>query len=142
MSNIDTVKAGQAAWCASNWDALAASLTDDFVFSGPVPQPLNKEAFLGLAKALLTAIPDWDFHARDFREEGDKVYLTDEITGTHTGTLAVVPGVPPVAATGKSIKLSEGHQTYTFRGNLVSNFEVQTSGGVPEIYAQVGAPLG
>jgi predicted ester cyclase len=142
MGNIDTVKAGQAAWCASDWDALAALLTDDFVFSGPVPQPLNKEAFLGLAKALLTAIPDWDFHAHDFREEGDKVYLTDGVTGTHTGTLAVIPGVPPVAATGKSIKLSEGHQTYTFRGNLVSNFEVQTSGGVPEIYAQVGAPLG
>ena len=142
MSNIDLVKAQQAAWRARDWDTVAAMLTEDFVFSGPVPQPVNKEAFIGLGKALLAAIPDWDFHTRDFREEGDKVYATDAITGTHTGTLAVIPGVPPVAATGKSIKATEGHETFTFRGNLVSQFEVQApGGGVAEIYAQVGAPL-
>jgi predicted ester cyclase len=142
MSNIDTVKAGQAAWCAGDWDTLAALLTDDFVFSGPVPQPLNKAMFISLGKAILSAIPDWDFHARDFREEGDKVYATDAITGTHTGTLAAIPGVPPVPATGKSIKATEGQEIYTFRGNLVSQFEVQApGGGLAEIYAQVGAPL-
>jgi predicted ester cyclase len=142
MSNIDAVKAQQAAWRAGDWDAVAAMLTDDFVFSGPVPQPLNKAAFIGLGKAILAAIPDWDFHMHDFREEGDTVYATDAITGTHTGTLAVIPGVPPVAATGKSIKLTESQQIYTFRGNLVSHFEVQApGGGVAEVYAQVGAPL-
>jgi predicted ester cyclase len=142
MSNIDAVKAQQAAWRAGDWDAVAAMLTDDFVFSGPVPQPLNKAAFIGLGKAILAAIPDWDFHMHDFREEGDTVYATDAITGTHTGTLAVIPGVPPIAATGKSIKLTESQQIYTFRGNLVSHFEVQApGGGVAEVYAQVGAPL-
>jgi predicted ester cyclase len=142
MSNIDAVKAQWAAWRAGDWDAVAASLTDDFVFSGPVPQPLNKAAFIGLSQAILAAFPDWDFHLHDFREEGDAVYATDAITGTHTGTLAVIPGVPPVAATGKSIKLTESQQIFTFRGNLVSQLEVQApGGGVAEVYAQVGAPL-
>jgi predicted ester cyclase len=142
MSNIDTVKAQQAAWRAGDWDTVAAMLTDDFVFSGPLPQPVNKEAFIGLGKAILAAIPDWDFHTRDFREEGDKVFATDAITGIHTGTLAVIPGVPPVAATGKRISLTESQEIYTFRGNLISRFEVQApGGGVAEVYAQVGAPL-
>jgi predicted ester cyclase len=107
-----------------------------------VPQPLSKDAFIGLSKAIRTAIPDWDFHLRDFREEGDTVYATDAITGTHTATLAAIPGVPLVAATGKSIKLTESQQIYTFRGDLISRFEVQApGGGLAEVYAQVDAPL-
>ncbi|HLY32749.1 MAG TPA: hypothetical protein VKQ36_17125, partial [Ktedonobacterales bacterium] len=92
--------------------------------------------------ALLTAIPDWNLNAHDFREEGDKVYVTDGITGTHTGVLAAVPGVPPVPPTGKSIHLTPSAEVYTIRGNQVSRLEITSpAGGVVEIYAQVGAPL-
>lgn len=144
MSNIDLVKQGLDAWCRGDTAALSALATDDFMLSGPTPQPLDKSAFLGLHRALISAIPDWAFNATDWREEGDKVYATFHITGTHTGTLAAIPGVPPVPATGKSIKLGADQAVYTIRGGQIGqqNITVAPDSGVAGIYTQVGAPLG
>ena len=144
MSNTDIVNQGFAAWCSGNWAALSALIADDFTLSGPVPQPVDKNAFLGLARAMLTAFPDWSFNASDFREEGDKVYLVNHITGTHTGSLAAIPGVPPVPATGKHVALPPEQAVYTMRGGQVSqlNITVAPGGGVPGLYTAVGAPLG
>jgi predicted ester cyclase len=144
MSNIDIAQAGMAAWCKGDTATLGSLLTDDFTLSGPTPQPLNKAAFLGLCGALIAAFPDWNFNATDFREEGDTVYATFHITGTHTGTLAAIPGVPPVPATGKAVSLAADQAVYTMRGGLASQQNITTGpgGGVAGLYAQVGAPLG
>lgn len=144
MSNTDIVKSGQAAWSSADTTTLSSLATDDFVLSGATPQPLDKNAFLGLNRALLTAFPDWSFNASEFREEGDNVYVTVQITGTHTGTLAAIPGAPAVPATGKHVSLPAEHQVYTVRGGQISGLNItsQPGGGVPGLYAQVGAPLG
>ena len=144
MSAIDNVRKGLEAWERGDSTTLAGLLTDDFTLSGPMPQPLNKEQFLALGRALHTAIPDWKFNASDFREEGDQVRVTVAITGTHTGVLAAIPGVPAVPPTGKSIHLPTEHLTYTMRGELAAAQIVGSvpGGGVPGLYAQVGAPLG
>ncbi len=144
MSNTDVVKAGLAAWSGSDWAALSSLVTDDFVFSGATPQPVDKTAFLGLGHALLAAFPDWSFNASDFREEGDNVYLTVRITGTHSGTLAAIPGAPPVPATGKHVELPAEQHVYTVRGGQASRLAITIppNGGVAGLYAQVGAPLG
>lgn len=143
MSAIDTVQAAQAAFESDDHTTLASLLTEDFMFSGPVPRPLGKAEFLGLARALKAALPDWAFHARDFHSDGDQVTFTVQITGTHSGILAVIPGVPPVPPTGKSIQLPAEQLMMTVRGNQISRYVVELTpgGGVPGIYAQVGAPL-
>jgi predicted ester cyclase len=143
VSNIDTVQTGMRAFCAGDTATLGSLLADDFTFSGPVPQPLDKAAFLGLCVANHTAFPDFDFHARDIREEGDKVYLTSEITGTHKGVLAMIPGVPAVPPTGKPIHMPAEDHVYTLRSGLLASLVVHSppDGGVPAAYAQVGAPL-
>jgi predicted ester cyclase len=144
MSNTDVVKAGHAAWSGSDWATMSSLLTDDFTLSGVTPQPLDKSAFLGLGHALLTAFPDWSFNASDYREEGDNVSLTTHVTGTHTGTLAAIPGAPSVPATGKQVALPAEQHVYTLRNGKLSSLKITTSpgGGVPSFYAQVGAPLG
>jgi predicted ester cyclase len=144
MSSIDLVRTGLEAWERGDTTTLASQLTDDFVLSGPLPQPIGRDQFLAVYRALHTAIPDWQFHARDFREEGHQVHVTVEVTGTHTGPLAVIPGVPPVPPTGKPIHLPAEHLTFTLRGEQVSaeTLDSQPGGGVAGIYAQVGAPLG
>lgn len=144
MSNTDLVKQGLAAWSSGDSAALGSMLTDDYTFSGPTPQPLDKSAFLGLHRALISAIPDWTFTASDFREEGDKVYVNMAISGTHTGTLAAIPGVPPVPATGKKVSVGPDPAVFTVRGNQICQQVVNVSptSGVAGIYAQVGAPLG
>jgi hypothetical protein len=70
-------------------------------------------------------------------------YATIEETGTHTGILAVVPGVPPVAPTGKKVKNPPEHHVYTMRGNQCSHLKVDAppDGGIVGIYAQIVAPL-
>jgi hypothetical protein len=143
MSGIDVVKAGIAAWCAADWDTFASLLTDDFVVSTATGGTISRQDFTDYGRALLIAFPDLDFNARDFREEGATVYATIEETGTHTGPLAAVPGVPPVAATGKTVKNLPEHHVYTLRGNQCSHLalEVPPDGGIAGIYAQVGAPL-
>lgn len=144
MSNIDLLQQGLDAFSRGDTATLSALLTDDYTFSGPTPQPLDKAAFLGLNRALISAIPDWTFTASDFREEGDKVYVNLVITGTHTGALAAIPGVPPVPATGKRVSVGPDQAIFTVRGGQISQQVVNVSpnSGVAGIYAQVGAPLG
>ena len=144
MSNIDLLQQELDAFSRGDTATLSALLTDDYTFSGPTPQPLDKAAFLGLNRALIAAIPDWKFTATNMREEGDKVYANLGITGTHTGTLAAIPGAPPVPPTGKSISVPADPVVFTFRRNQLCQQVVTVSpnSGVAGIYAQVGAPLG
>lgn len=143
MSSIDIVQKGLAAYASGDAQTLAALLTDDMTFSGPVPQPMDKHGFLAVAAGSTAAFPDWDFHGRDWREEGDKVSGTIQVSGTHTGTLAIIPGVPPVPATGKAVQNPPEQITFTVRGTQISAIEVvpTPNGGVPGLYAKVGSPL-
>jgi len=46
---------------------LADLLTDDMVFSGPLPKPVGKHEFIGLQTAKVAVIPDWKFNEKDFK---------------------------------------------------------------------------
>lgn len=145
MSNLDLVQATMRAFATGDVATADQLLTDDFTFSGPVPQPLNKQTFLGFLQGIHAALSDWNFNATDWREEGDRVYATFHISATHTGTLAVIPGVPPVPATGKHFQIAPEHIYFTVRNGKIAAFHSDASGpdaGVPGTYAAVGAPLG
>ena len=119
-------------------------LTDDFTFSGPVPQPIGKAEFLALSSALRDAIPDWKFNAQNFKVQGNTVTVTVQITGTHTATLQPhIPGIPAVPATGKKIALPQEPITMQVRGDKIASFEVTPvpGGGVPGILAQIGVQM-
>jgi predicted ester cyclase len=141
MSNTDIVHAGMAAWSKADWTTLSSLLTDDFVFGDQ--EPLDKTTFLGFGHAMLTAFPDWAFNASGFREEGDQVFCSVHITGTHMGTLAPAPDFPTVPATGKQIDLPVEEETYTLRGGQISRLVATPppEGGFTAMYAQLGAPL-
>ena len=81
-------------------------LSDDFTFSGPVPEPISGPMWLGMHEKLGVAFPDWAFNPSDMRVEGDIVHVTMHITGTHQGELDLSElGLPKVPATGRRIKL-------------------------------------
>jgi hypothetical protein len=143
MSNIDIVKRGMQAFSTGDVATLDQMVADDFVFIGGAPQPLGKAEFLGLCQANHAAFSDFDFHASNFAENGDVVTLNTAVTATHTGPLAIIPGVPAVPATGKRIQLPEDRQTATIRGGKLARLEIASppGGGIPAAYAQVGAPL-
>ena len=105
MNAATIAKAVLAAWEARDLDKTASLLTDNFVLTGPAPEPLSKAAFLTFQKVHNDAFADWSFNARDFQEQGQVVRITIQITATHTGDFDVsklgLP-IPPITASGKS----------------------------------------
>ncbi|MGD0750576.1 MAG: nuclear transport factor 2 family protein [Anaerolineales bacterium] len=144
MNAIDMIKLGLAGMEMGQSGKLAEILTDDMVFAGPVPEPVGKHEFLGLQTALVKAMPDWKFNATDFKQNGEQVTATFQITGTHTGELSLpMPGFPKVPASGKHVSLPKEAITITLKNGKISRLEAAKvpGGGVAGVLAQLGIPV-
>ena len=119
------------------------SLTDDFAFSGPTPEPLTKKSFMDLHTSLINAFPDWAFNAHDFEESGDKVNFKVRITGTNTKELSLPMLGIKAAASNKRVTLAEEKTEIEFAGNQISSYKVEKvdNAGVPGMLAQLGIPM-
>jgi predicted ester cyclase len=139
VSTKEIVLTGLKAWESNDAEKMSSLVADDFVLTGPVPQPLGKNEFVGLMHATLIGMPDWAFNITDVQEDGEKVTLKSHITGTHTGTLQL-PGLPPIPATGKKIALPEESHTYIIRDGKLHSLTVDSrpDGGIPGMLAQIG----
>jgi len=129
---------------SGDMDTAASYLSDDFVFSGPVPEPISGEQWLGLQRLLQAAFPDWSFNLTNVQVTGNVARTTHQITGTHTGDLDLSPmGMPVVPATGKSVKLPVEHSDVTFEGDKAVRLhaDVSAGGGVPGILQQLGVEM-
>jgi predicted ester cyclase len=141
MSNLDVAKQAFDALEKQDWDAASALMTDDFTFDGPVPQPIDRDGFLGLSKAMAAAMPDWSYQAHDFAEDGDAVTCTVNVGGTHTETLDLAAmGITGVPASGKSARNPDEKITLTIRGDKVAKLhaDVPPDGGVAGVLTQIG----
>ena len=142
MTNTELVRTGMKAWEANDADTLSPLVAEDFVMTGPTPQPLGKADFIGFMHILLAALPDFAFNISLFEENGDTVVAYSHITGTHKGTLAL-PGLPPIPATGKQIALPEEVQTYTVKNGRLHSLatDARADAGVAGILAQLGVAV-
>lgn len=142
MSNTDIVKAGLKAWESNDEQTISALVADDFKLSGPVPQPLGKQEFIGFMHTLLAALPDFAFNISSYEENGDTVIAKAHITGTHTGILAL-PGLPPIPPTGKKVSLPEEVQTYTLKNEKLHALSTdgRPDAGIPGLLTQLGVEI-
>jgi predicted ester cyclase len=137
----DPVKRMVACLEAKDVVQAASHIHDDFQFSGFGSDPLNKEQFLSLMKHLFLAIPDWSYHPRELKAEGDAVRFKTQVTGTHTGMLTGLdPGMAPLGASGKPIALPQDQVECTLRDGKVATMKVTApeGGGIGGILAQIG----
>jgi predicted ester cyclase len=144
MSATDLVKAGLAAVEAGDFKKLDSMVADDMVFAGPAPEPLGKREFIGVQMAMNKAMPDWKFNASDFKEDGDVVTVTFQITGTQTGELSLpMPGMQPLPPTGKKVSLPKEPGTFTVKNGKLARLEVTSvpGGGVMGVLAQLGVKM-
>src|SRR5262249_605618 len=144
MSNADIVQAWIKAYEGHDFDGANDLIADDFVFAGPIPEPIGKPEFAALHRTLVGALPDWKFDARDFREEGDKVNFVVTGRGRFTGRLrAPFLGLDEVPPTGKAGKNPDERITATLRSGKIARFDVEevSSAGVPGLLARVGVDL-
>jgi len=129
---------------AKDTTSAAKLLTDDFKFSGPVPQPISGSEWLAMQQNLAIAFPDWKFNVADLREEGGKVRGAVQITGTHKGELDLSAlGMPSVPATGIAVKLPREEITLTVSNGRFASLNSPTTdgGGVMGILGQLGVAV-
>jgi SnoaL-like polyketide cyclase len=128
-----------------SFDEAEALLSPDFQFTGATPHAISGKNYVQLHRELLEGIPDWNYNFNLYLEEEDVVYGTVAITGTHTGTIAptFMPGIAPIAATGRKVHLPEEEIAIKVRDGLISNIEVETvpNGGVVGLFTQLGVSL-
>ena len=105
-------------------------LTDDFQFSGPIPKPVDREAWLTMSSNLKTAFPDLNYRFIVIDADGDVVKTTSQLSGTHTGSFdltAMQMGVIP--ATNKAFSAKLEKTKVTVKENKISAWAVEPTEG-------------
>jgi len=146
MGTREVAEAFLAAVDTLDLDGAAPYCTDDFMYSGPLPQPVSLDRWRGMATRMKAGFPDWHFSPQIEAVEGDTVYVTVQITGTNTGDLDLSPvGGPFIPATGRSIQLPESTGRVMISGGRVSSFDLDVTPGTAGVFAvaaQLGVELG
>ena len=87
-------------------------------------------------------MPDWKFNGKDFKQNGETVTATFQISGTQTAILNLpMPGFMKFPATGKHVSLPEEGMTFTVKNGKVTRIESAgvAGGGVAGVLSQLGA---
>ncbi|HET9912312.1 MAG TPA: hypothetical protein VFQ13_10510 [Anaerolineales bacterium] len=119
-------------------------VSNDCQFSGPVPELMRREAWIGINKNLKKAFPNLDYHFHvDGLDglDGHVVKISTEIKGTHSGDLdlsSVGLGVTP--ATNKSFAMPHERCRVIIKGSKVASWVVEPveGGGLMGILDQLG----
>jgi predicted ester cyclase len=130
MNKRETVEALMDSIQKGDFEVVKSMLADDFQFSGPVPEPINKEAWLGMSASLKTAFPDLDYHFRVIGTEGDVVRTTSQLSGTHSGSFDLTGmnmGVIP--ATDKTFVATREKTKITVKENKITSWVVEPTEG-------------
>jgi hypothetical protein len=119
-------------------------VSNECQFSGPGPEPMKREMWMGMNKNLKKACPNLDYHFHVDRVDGldgGVVKISAELKGTHSGVLdlsAVGLGVTP--ATDKSFAMPREHGEVTIKHDKVASWVVEPTegGGLMGILVQLG----
>ncbi len=144
MDSKATVQALMDSVQKGDFEQAKSLLSDDFQFSGPVPEPINREGWLGMSANLKAAFPDLDYHFHVDDADGDVVKISAQLKGTHSGDFDMTSmnmGVIP--ATNKSFANPQEHGKATVKGDKIVSWDVEPieGGGVMGILGQLGVKL-
>jgi predicted ester cyclase len=143
MNKRETVQALMDSVQKGDFEDAKTMLADDFQFSGPIPQPINGEAWLGMSVSLKTAFPDLDYHFKVIGTDGDVVKTTTQLSGTHSGSFDLTGmnmGVIP--ATNKTFSVKLEKTKIIVKEDKINSWAVEpTAGaGLKAILEQLGVP--
>jgi hypothetical protein len=149
MSPVDIVKDFMIALESKDYDTAASYLSDDFVFSGWTPQPLDKDQFITVMGELKAGIPNLSYHFHTVRDVRDLVQESNvkaaiQMTGTQTDSFILPPlGLPPIPQMARSVSLPEEHWDYTLQNGKIVKITVQRvpGGGIQGLLRQLGIEL-
>ncbi len=144
MNKRETVQALMDAVQKGEFETVRSMLADDFQFSGPVPEPINADAWLGMSASLKAAFPDLNYHFKVIGADGDVVKSTEQLSGTNSGSFDLTNmhmGVIP--ATNKAFSTHLEKTKVTVRENKISAWVVEHNdgAGLIEILKQLDVKL-
>ena len=144
MDSKATVQALMDSIQKGDFEQAKSLLSEDFQFSGPVPEPINREAWMGISANLKAAFPDLDYHFHVDDAAGDDVNISAQLKGTHSRDLDLTSlnmGVIP--ATNKSFANPLEHGKATVKGGKIVSWSVEPieGGGIMGILSQIGVKL-
>ena len=131
---LDSVQRG-------DFEKAKSLLRNDYQFSGPVPEPINREAWLGIHQNLKKAFPNLDYHFHVDSVDGDVIKISAELKGTHNGVLDLSPvGLGVIPATNKSFAMPREYGKVTIKDEKVASWVVDRieGGGLMGILGQLG----
>jgi len=142
MDGSTIVTAVLNAWQRGDKITLLKYITPDFIIENWLPMPVSVGTFMLIGHVFHLAFPDWAISIDHIRQDGDQVEATYHSTGTHTGTLStLIPGLPAVQPTGKSICLP-GNIVSVIRDNHIASIRSRTgSEGIAVLFQQLGVAL-
>ena len=146
MSPVDIVNDFMVALESKDFDTAASYLSDDFVFSGWTPQPLDKDQFITVMGELKAGIPNLSYHFHTVRDVQDLVQESNvkaaiQMTGTQTDGFILPPlGLPPIPQMARSISLPEEQWSYTLQDGKIVRIMVHRvpGGGIQGLLQQLG----
>jgi len=130
MDSKATVQALMDSVQKGDFEKAKSFLTDDFQFSGPVPEPINGDAWLGMSMSLKKAFPNLEYHFQVESMDGDMANISAQLKGTNSGDFdltAMHMGVIP--ATNKSFAAAHEHGKATVKGDKVTSWAMEPTEG-------------
>ena len=130
MNKRETVQALMDSVQQGDFENAKTMLADDFQYSGSTPNPINREAWLGMSSSLKTAFPDLDYHFKVIGADGDVVRSTTQLSGTHSGSFDLTTmdmGVIP--ATNKTFSARLEKTKITVKENKITAWVVEPTQG-------------
>ena len=74
--------------------------------------------------------------------DGNKATVKAQWSGTNTGPLSLMPGMPTIPPTGKKVSVKDAY-IVTVQGDKISHMQVDlpADGGIPAAMAQLGVKM-
>ena len=120
---------------------IADTVSEDLAFVS-ANRTLSKPEFLKMLNALYTGFPDWHYDHDAPQWQADLIAVKWRQGGTHQGVFAM-PGLDPVAPTGRKVKIPEHYFFYRVAGERIVMIRPEVvPGGAPRgILEQIGVSL-
>ena len=141
MDTKEVVDQFLAAFEKGDLDTCLSFLSGDFTFSGPVPEPINAQGWMGTITAMRAGMPDINFNTKIVGVDGDKANVTSQLIGTHTADLDLsAMGMGVIPATGKSFSNPEEPGVMTVANSKITSYDIDQveGGGLMGLLAQLG----
>lgn len=130
MNKRETVQALMDAVQKGDFETAKSMLADDFQFSGPIPEPINKEAWLEMSISFKIAFPDLDYHFTVIGAKGDDVRSTSRLSGTHSGVFDLTGmNMGVITATNKTFSAKREKVKITVKNDKIAAWTVETTDG-------------